>query len=272
MKADRRGFTLVEVAVVAVVGALVLGSTLQVLVLQQRTFTAQNAVISGQQTNRIALDVLFNELREVSAGGDDILAMASDSLRVRLMRKFGFVCDTDMTGQPSLTVVPWGVGVNAFEVGDSIFVFADNDEGTASDDTWFAARVTAVSNSTVCPQDLTPAQELTMSGQGALFAADSVGIGAPVRSFGEYTFGTTTLLGDTYLGRRQGNGDMIPVAGPVRSVGGIEFVYRDAYGTTTAAGSSVRQIEVIVRTGADVLNGRGGLVQDSITAWIYTRN
>ena len=75
----------------------------------------------------MALDVLFNELREVSPAGSDILAMSSDSLRVRLMRKFGFVCDTDMTGQPDLTVIPWGVGTNAFEVSDSIFVYADND-------------------------------------------------------------------------------------------------------------------------------------------------
>lgn len=271
MKLDRRGFTLVELIVVAVLGALILGAALQVLTLNQRTYTAQTATISGQQSNRMALDVLFNELREASPAGGDILAMSTDTLRVRLMRKFGFVCATDMSGQPQLTLIPWGTGTNAFEAADSIFVYADNREGTLSDDAWISARVSSLT-ATTCPQDGSGAQEITMNGQGALFAADSVGIGAAVRSYTEFTFGTTTLSGETYLSRREGTGDMIPIAGPIRANNGLEFVYRDALGAVTAVPADVRQLEVVVRTGGRVLDGRGGVVSDSITAWIYTRN
>jgi len=271
MRHDRRGFTLVELSVVAVLGALVLGSALQVLILNQRAYTAQTEAISGQQSNRMALDVLFNELREVSPSGGDILAMSGDSLRVRLMRKFGFVCATDWSGQPELTVIPWGVGTNTFAASDSVFVYADNDEGTRGDDAWISANITGVTAST-CPQDGTVAQELRMNGQAALFAADSVGIGAAVRSYSDFTFGTTTFDGETYLARRDGGGDMIPIAGPIRAGNGLEFVYRDELGAVTAVAADVRQLEVVVRTGGRVLDGRGGVVSDSITAWIYTRN
>lgn len=271
IKIDNRGFTLAELSVTAVVGALVLSAVLQVLTVNQRTYTAQQEAISGQQTNRMALDVLFSELREVSPAGGDLLAMSSDSLRTRLMRKFGFICQTNMSTQPELNVIPWGIGVNAFEVGDSIFVFADNDEGTTGDDVWISASVTGVAAGT-CPQDGSTSQLLTLNGQGALFAADSVGIGAGVRSYDHFTFGTTTLLGDTYLARREGTGDMIPIAGPLRAANGLDFTYRDALGATTATAADVRQIEIVVRTGGEVLNGQGGLVNDSITAWIHTRN
>ena len=110
MTRNRSGFTMVELLVVSVLGSLVVGAALQVLLVNQRTYTAQTEAISGQQTTRMALDVLFNELREVSAGGGDIMAMSSDSLTLRLMRKFGFVCATNFAAQPVLNVVPWGIG------------------------------------------------------------------------------------------------------------------------------------------------------------------
>ncbi|MDA0329070.1 MAG: prepilin-type N-terminal cleavage/methylation domain-containing protein [Gemmatimonadetes bacterium] len=274
MSRDRKGFTIIELLVVVVLGTMVVGAAMQVLVTNQRTYNAQSAVISGQQSTRMAVEVLFAELREVSPPGGDILAMSSDSIRVRLMRKFSVICVTNFTGQPALTVVRLGQGPNAFAVNDSVFIFADNDEDIDSDDVWIIAQVTAVDQAVtvLCPQDLTPAHTLTFSGQSALFAADSVGLGAPVRSFEEYTFGLTTMAGDRYLARRSGGGDMIPIAGPLRPTGGLEFVYRDADGVVTAVPADVRQIEVTIRTGSTVLNSLGRMVSDSVNVWIYTRN
>jgi prepilin-type N-terminal cleavage/methylation domain-containing protein len=268
----RGGYTLIELIVVTVLGSLVLGVLLQVLVINQRTYTAQAATISGQQTTRMTLDVLFNELRELSPPRGDILAMEDDSLRVRLMRKWGFVCATSFSGTPQLLVIPHGIGVNTFAVGDSVFVYADNVANRAGDDDWIAANITALSNGVACPQDGTAGQRLGFSGQSGLFSADSVGIGAPVRSYREFTFGTTTLLGDTYFGRREGNGAMIPIAGPIQATNGIEFAYRDSVGHVTSNRDEVRQIEVIVRTHSEAMNSLGEMVSDSIHTWIYTRN
>lgn len=267
---ERAGFTLIELLVVTVLGSLVLLAALQILITNQRTYTAQNAVLSGQQSTRLALQVLFSELREVSPSGGDIIAMSSDSLRVRLMRKFSYVCATDFSGQPQLTVL--NLPGRRFEASDSVFAFADNDETDDDDDVWILANATAVDTTDTCPQNGDAATTIRFNGQAALFAADSVGLGAPVRSYDRYTFGLTTLGTDTYLGRRQRGGDMVPVVGPLRAGTGLEFVYRDALGNVTGTAADVRQIVVFVRTGSGVMNSLNREVADSITAWIYTRN
>lgn len=270
MTLDRRGFTLVELLIVVVLGSLVLLAALQVLVTNQRTYTAQNATIEGQQSTRMALEVLFNELRQVSPQGGDILMMSSDSLRVRMMRKFTRTCDTTtVLGVPILTTVD--IGPVDFAVGDSVFVFADNNQRDDDDDNWFRAQITAAASGT-CPQDGSAARLLSFTGQGGLFTADTVGIGAPVRSYSTVRFGLTTYSGDVYLGRATGAAALTPVAGPLRANTGIQFVYRDALGAVTATPADVRQIVVTVRSGSGVLNSLGQTVSDSITAWVYTRN
>jgi prepilin-type N-terminal cleavage/methylation domain-containing protein len=283
MTRQRRGFTLIELLVVTVLGSLVVMASLQVLITTQRTYAAQAVTISGQQTTRMAIEVLFAELREVSPPGGDILAMSSDSLSVRLMRKFSLVCDTDWTGEPKLTVIRDFIlnngdtlyimgGANRFMTGDSTFVFADNDENIDTDDAWIAGDITAVdSTGIICPQDSTAAVELTFQGQATAFATDSVGIGAPVRSYAEYTFGTTTMNGDVYLARRD-TGDFIPIAGPLASTNGLEFVYRDALGNVTAVDTLVAQVQVVVRTGGEVMNSLGQMARDSVLVWIHMRN
>ena len=276
MRRDRRGFTLVELLVVTVLGALVLAAALQVLVTNQRTYSAQNAAITGQQSTRIALEVLFNELRQVSPAGGDILMMSGDSIRVRMMRKFSRACDvTGLTGgTPTLIAVD--IGPVDFAAGDSAFVFADNDERDDDDDAWVPANVTQVGTG-VCPQDALlalppPARILRFAGQGALFTADSVRIGAPIRSYTTVRFAMTTLLGEAYLGRGEGTGALTPVAGPLRPGVGLQFVYRDALGNVTSTPTDVRQIVVRIRSESNVLNSLGEMVSDSITAWVYTRN
>jgi prepilin-type N-terminal cleavage/methylation domain-containing protein len=274
MTRDRRGFTLVELLVVTVLGSLVVMAALQVLITNQRTYTAQNAVINGQQSTRMALEVLFNELRELSPPGGDIMMMSEDSLRVRLMRKFGIVCSTDysIVGLGNFNLRVGNLG-RRFAAEDSVFIFADNEVRDDDDDVWIKTAIGTVDTSAgvTCPQDGAAATELRFGGLAALFMTDSVGVGAPVRSFQHFTFGLTDYAGDPYLGRKEGN-TWVPIAGPLQAGTGLEFVYRDALGATTTTPTDVRQIVVRVRSGSGVLNSLGRTVSDSITAWVYTRN
>jgi prepilin-type N-terminal cleavage/methylation domain-containing protein len=267
---DRRGFTLIELLVVAVLGTLVLGAVLQVLITNQRTYTAQTAVVQGQQNSRMAFEMLFNELREASPGDGDIVSMSSTQITVRLMRKFGVVCATDLASlTPNVTVLD-NTG-DDFAAADSVVLFAENREATPNDDVWLRLEVDAADTTVTClgrPGIEVGFDVTTLP----MFVADSVRVGAPLRSFREYTFGTVNWNGKPYLGRSEDGGLMWPIAGPLRAANGMQFIYRDALGNVTATPTDVRQIEIRVRTGSEVTNSVGRMVSDSIDAWIYTRN
>lgn len=264
---DRRGFTLTELLVVAVLGALLVVAALQVLITNQQTYTAQTAQIQGQQTTRAAVDVLFNELREISAQGGDIIKMDDDVIVVRSMRKFGAACLVTTSSPPVIRVIQVG---DWFEDGDSVFVFADNQTALGSDDVWIPALVTAVDTTVTC--GASKAQNLSFAGQSAPFTADSVRVGAPVRSFTQFTYGVVTYDGRSYLGRTAAGGTSVPLVGPLAVSSGLRFVFLDSLGSTTGVTTDVRQIQVTVRTTSGVTNSLGHAVSDSITALIYTRN
>ena len=316
----RAGFTLIELIVVTVLGSLVVASALQILIINQRTYTAQSARIQGQQANRAALDILTNELREISGAGGDIVTMTSDSVGIRSMRKFGLTCsvqesvdqakdleldqakdleldqakdreldqakdreldqakdreldqakdrELDVTSPPLLTVIKVG---DWYEVGDSVLIFADNVTDIASDDVWISGRVTAVDTTKTCAS--ADAQELTFGSQSSVFAADSVRNGAPVRGYTYYTYGTFTFMGETYLGRADTTGTMVPVVGPLKASNGLQFVYLDSLAAVTNKAANVRLIQVTLRSGGSgVLNSVGNEVSDSVTSTIYMRN
>lgn len=265
----RRGFTLVELLVVVVLGMIVLAAAYQILITNQRTYTAQSAVIQGQQSARMALDLMFAELREVSPAGGDLVTMDTDSIRIRLMRNMGIVCEVDFSGDPTLTVL--NHSGDRFATGDSVFIFADNDERDDDDDTWIRASVVTVDTTETCLSGQ-PASDLVFTGQDALFTADSVRVGAMVRDFQYLTYGETNFGGDIYLGRCCDFGFMWPMVGPLRRTDGLQFRYLDANGNTTAVATNVRQIVVDIRTGGEVRNSRNQMVMDSINTWIYTRN
>lgn len=267
MNHERSGFTLVELIIVTVLGALLIAASLQILITNNRTYTAQTAEIQGQQSTRAAVDILFNELREISAQGGDLISIGTHALQVRTMRKFAVTCSVSSASPPVLTALQVG---DWFSSGDSVFVFADNSTSIATDDDWIAAKVTAVDTTKTCGSS--KAQALSFSGQAALFTADSVRTGAPIRSYVYYTYGLVTQDGETYLGRKDSGGTEVPLVGPLKATTGVEFAYLDSDGNATATKTNVRQIRVTIRTDSQALNSVGEPVSDSITAVVYTRN
>jgi prepilin-type N-terminal cleavage/methylation domain-containing protein len=269
---DRRGFTLTELVVVTVLGALVVAASLQILITNQRTYTAQTAQIQGQQNTRAALDILTAEIREISPAGGDLLYLGPTVMWVRAMRKLGIACDVSLGGTPTLRLVRIG---DAFTPKDSVFVFADNRENIRTDDTWISAQVSQVDTAVACGADR--AVTVSFAGQGSLFAADSVRVGASVRSYVHYVYGLYGLPdGQRYLARWERAGTSwsgpTPIVGPLKSTNGLQFTYLDGDGNTTSVGTDVRQVAVRVRTHSVVMNSIGEPVSDSISALIYTRN
>lgn len=262
------GFTLVELLVVAVVGAMVVAATYQVLLVNQRTYTAQNAQIEGQQTVRAGLDVLFSELRELSTDGD-ILGFGSDSLRVRVMRRFGLVCAVNLAGS-TIDVVKVG---QWFEENEAVAVFAENALNNVNDDAWLSGSITARDTTQSCSGR--PAQRLTVAVVATAALAsppDSVRVGAPVRSREVYTYGLYTIDGEAYLARREPGLAPQPLVGPLRPNDGLQFAYYDTLGAVATTAADIAQVQVTLRTLSQVTGPDGRLMADSISTRIYARN
>jgi len=267
MRRARSGFTLVELLVVTVLGAILIAATLQVMVMNQRTYTAQNAQIQGQQSLRAAMDILTQELREVSPGGLDIYQMSSIRLRIRASRSFGLICHDTTRGTATFRAMKVGNWIGAT---DSVVVFADNIGEIATDDDWITTVVTSRDTTRTCAGQ--PAQRLTFANATA-FSADSVSSGAEVRAFTHLVYRLFLYTdGQWYLGRRTNPGTYVPLVGPLAYPNGLLFRFFDEDGNETSTPAAVAQIEITVRTDSDVIGSTGEPVRDSLTVRVYTRN
>ena len=269
-----RGFSLVELLIVAVIGTLLVMSAYQVLITNRRVFTVQNAKVQAQQSTRSAMDVLFSELREVSSAGADILAFGPDSLAARSMRDFGAVCDALPLTHASTPQLLVRKIIEDFESGDSVFVFADNDEFVTNDDEWFPALVTAIDTTVTCP-DGGEAQLMTFAGQTLSFTADTVQTGAPIRSFTRLSYRLGTFESETYLGRAEGGAAWTPIVGPLAGLSGrpgLEFSFLDGAGNAAATADQIRQVAVTLRSFSEARGRNGDHVVDSLSSRIFMRN
>lgn len=266
--ASRAGFSLVELTIVVLLGTLLVAASYQVLVTNQRTYTVNSARIQAQQTVRSGLYVLTSEFREVSAAGGDILALDDDTLRVRAMRGAGIVCLLDIPGN-RMMISPMGRGLSS---ADSIYLFADNGVDRRDDDVWLRGSVGTVAPDATCPNGPTGAQTVALPGWNSALNANTVRIGAPVRSFRHYTYGAMVFDGETYLGRVSPGLAAQPLVGPLRAGTGLLFTYFDSLDADTDVPADVRRIRVTLRTPETAQGTSGHPVADSVTAWIYTRN
>lgn len=262
---DHRGFTLIELLIVAVLGAFVVGITYQVLLTNQRTYTVQNAKTQAQQDIRAGMSVLFGELRELSMLEFDIVAATPNRIQVRAGRAFGLVCAVDANGSP-LRVKRMG---RWFEVGDSIFVHAENDTLRVRDDTILSGVITVVDTTKTC-SGTDEAQDVTVPALVAALAADTVRPGAPMRAYTTYTYGMFALGGQPFFARATSS-TVDPLVGPLPEAG-IGFVYLDSLGVVTANRAAIAQIEVTVRTVSEARDDQGELLRDSLKTRIHLRN
>ena len=267
---SREGLTIIEMLFVVVIGTMVVGGVYQVLVANQRIYTAQNAQIESQQTVRAGVDILSGELRELSRNGGDILGAGSDSVSVRAMRRFGLVCAVNLaTGAIDVRKVgSW------FDVGDSVVVFAENRAATATDDRWITGTVTARDTTVSCGS--VQAARLTVPAIASAASTgsprDTVRVGSNLRSYTHYTYGLFTLDGAPYLGRREAGGSRTPMVGPLSSSNGLVFRYLDTLNAVTAVLTDIAQVEITLRTLSSVRGPDGRAVADSVVTRIFARN
>ena len=256
------GFTLVELTIVVVISTIALIAIYQTLVTQEQSYRYQTAAIDAQGSSRVALQLMASELREVSAsaganasrtGGSDVLVATRDSIRFRAFRRIGIVCTVhDATGELDV----WVPGT-AFQPGDVLALFQERDSLTDEDDTWATglvlASVGAANNADQCRNEWGdyPLQKLTGLPNDTLALMQR---GALVRSYVTLTYGAYRWNDEWVLGRREADGSIVPLVGPLLSPdsGGIVFRYfglnnQELTPTTDAQRALVSRVEVTVR-------------------------
>ena len=265
---NQRGFSLIELIVVVVLGVIVLTAVHSVLITNLRAYTVLSSKVRSQQTIRSGSQILFAELRELSPRGGDLISIASSSMTVRSSSAFGIVCKTVKSAKA--TVLRYGRWI---DVGDSVFVLADNDPVKTSDDVWHAALVSAVDTTVTCAGG-DEAQKITLKSMKAALLADSVLLGAPVRVYQHYRYSLSYLDGSWYLARSAPSGEPEPLVGPLRSPaeGGLRIEYLDSLGVPTTVLTDVAQFRITLRSAPGAAGPSGEPLSDTTVTRIYARN
>ena len=261
------GFTIVELIVSALIASVLMGAVYQVLVTNQRVSVVQSEQVAGHQTVRAGIDLLTQELREVSAAGGDLLVIEEDRVSFRALRAHGLVC---VGGSVTTPVLRAAVMTRSFLAGESLYVFADLDPETAADDAWLETTIQDAEDEQTCGADNHPAQNLTVTGFDATHWT-SIRQGAPLRSWEEIEYTVEAFSGELYLVRVAG-GSVARLVGPLRDGDGLRFDYLDEDGDPAATPAEVRIVTLELRTASLATTESGEAIGDSLTTSVQLRN
>lgn len=270
---DRRGFTLVELLVTVVVGAVILGATYAVMLSQQRFFARQTQIQDSRETLRAAAAILAAELRQASAGGGDFQSIAADSFVLRTTIGFGIVCNMNKPEKRYAVTGLWGEWTS----GTKLLAFLDNNPGTA-DDQWVEMSIVSMQQPTtdLCAYGSTASARIVTDS-----AHTGLRVGAQMRPFRWYVYKLYQERGRYWLGRRRlTEVNYTGVVGPLTPPGadaGLVLTYFDALGAVTADPGAVGSVRLSVRSEsfgrAPGLSGSANTyIRDTLSTRAYLRN
>lgn len=292
------GFTLIEILVALVIFSLVATVLTRLLITSQRVTTSQQVRASLQSNLRVGSMMLPNELRMLNqSDSTDILDVSSTSITFRAMRGYYVLCDT-ITSATAIKMVrvlpsPFTFDYRAPEVGDSLFVFYENDSTKISDDRWVRVGIAGTTAGTCTGNDWTGSTALavTLASPGipvASFPLANFMTGAPIRSYEITKLSVMTDAdGVNWLGMCTGDPGtctLEPVVGPLAATNGFTITRYDDDGTVVTGNSfadrnSLRSLTIrFIGVGEQVINRAGGptggfsTLQDTLTTVVTLRN
>ena len=231
---SRSGYTLVEVLIFLVMGAVVAGGLYEVLLAQQRHYRNERHAVQRHDALRSAGAVLATGLLET---GGDFTALWADSIGLRSPVGFGIVCAVDnLNDRLGLFNVHGSLSAAA---GDSLLIHSSSG--------WIVTTALAPDVSVVatldCPYAAGPDIERVIHVDGSV---SDVGVGSPVRAFHSYTYRLVKQSREWWLARVDGNSPQL-LAGPFEAAGaGLEFRYLNAAGRTTSIPDSLERVEMLL--------------------------
>lgn len=226
---SRRGFTLVELMVSVVLGALLIGVVLNFVTSQTRVATAQSGREEVQQNARGALEMVASDLRgAVSAG---VVRGDSDAIELLLPRRWGVVCSQVV---PNATVVVFpNVAGAVTPAGADAGLLLQQVPGGA----WSPVLPALATVNTATPVAVAAAcGTLSTAGNVVAFQLNGAGHpavlpGATAALYQRVRYDVRTSRGEQWIHRSNGMTSsgafsMQPLAGPLDdAAGGISFTY-----------------------------------------------
>lgn len=245
----RRGFTVIELLVGLVVGLIVLGSVVQMLIVQSRGYRKQREIIDIRETAREATALLAGDIRHSGVGNSPLASMGTNSIALRSPRGMGTVC----AKHPTLARYGlWKTGGNILAgTDDSALVFQ------LGRDKWKALKITAVGTPaamgvTACAwPGARPPEIVVEFAVGTKTDTSYIKVGAPFRSFRRVEYAEYQLDSRWWLGRRIGAAASYeqltgPLVAPASN--GLAFVYYDTLGAVTTNPGAVGTVAFTLRT------------------------
>jgi prepilin-type N-terminal cleavage/methylation domain-containing protein len=277
MKRPCPGFTLIEVMVSLVMLGVVSALGVRLLLRQHWSATAQGERGALQASLRGGTLFLLSELRELggSPGDPDIQAFAAESLTYRSMRGAGVSC---ARGPGTVSVDAAGFfGYRIPQAGrDSLLLFHEGREESATDDRWLHLPILSVSNG-ICVG--APAIVFRTVLDTTSYPLATFGQLAPIRTYEVMQIKLYSSSGDYWLGGRSVSGGetIQPIIGPLTSRG-LGLAYLDSTGASAMSRDRVRSVEFTLRglTADPIRTGAGeGAAQrraDSLVTRVLLRN
>jgi prepilin-type N-terminal cleavage/methylation domain-containing protein len=271
---DSRGFTMIEVIVSLVVGMIVLGSVVQLLIVQGRGYRKQREQVDVRETAREAAGLLSWDLRQAAVAGSSFAVMGSNAVTIRAFRGLGTVCAKHaLLARYGL----WKTGGNIQATVDDTALVYQIGRGQ-----WNKLKVTAVGTPaamgvTACawpgarPPDMVIEFAVT-----ATTDTSYIKVGAPLRTFRRVQYAEYQQNNRWWLGRKVGAAASYelltgPLLAPASN--GLAFTYYDTLGAVTANPAAVGSVAFTLRTESfkNTISTGSQYEHDSVTTKVAVR-
>jgi prepilin-type N-terminal cleavage/methylation domain-containing protein len=271
---DPRGFTMIEVIVALVVGMIVLGSVVQLLIVQGRGYRKQREQVDVRETAREAAGLLSWDLRQAAVAGSSFAVMGSNAVTIRAFRGLGTVCAKHaLLARYGL----WKTGGNIQATVDDTALVYQIGRGQ-----WNKLKITAVGTPaamgvTACawpgarPPDMVVEFAVT-----ATTDTSYIKVGAPLRTFRRVQYAEYQQNNRWWLGRKVGAAASYelltgPLLAPASN--GLAFTYYDTLGAVTANPAAVGSVAFTLRTESfkNTISTGSQYEHDSVTTKVAVR-
>lgn len=246
---NRRGFSMIEVIVALVVGIILLGSVVQVMIVQGRSYRKQRELVDIRDTARQASALLAWDLRQSVIGDGPFATMGANSVTIRSARGVGTVCGKHPT-LPRFAL--WKTaGTFLATAEDTAVVYA------IGRDKWKTLKITAVGSGAAmgissCAYAGARAPDVVVE-VAVTHKTDTswVKVGAAIRSFRRVEYAEFQVGDRWWLGRRVGAAAAYerltgPLLAPASN--GLAFTYYDTLGAVTTNPAAVGSVAFTLRT------------------------